>query len=277
MSGFELAFLYGSLLMYSLGTLAAGSAARGGDRRRLNQARLTGALGAAYQIGVLVSMGARLGHFPIDGAFEAFVFLAAALTTLALALDGLRRLSILVIGTLPLALVTTLLALALRLAPAPEGPPLAGVSSPWTALHIFVALGAYGAFAFAFVTGILYLVAQRRLKDHAVSSMLGFMPSLETVARLNVRSIAIGAALLAGGIVVGYFYARQFYARNFDRLDPKIILSCATLAAYLAVLALSRRPAFRGRRTALASVLAFFLVLTNFWASVFWSDLHRYR
>jgi ABC-type uncharacterized transport system permease subunit len=103
------------------------------------------------------------------------------------------------------------------------------------------------------------------------------MPSLETVARLNVRSIAAGVALLAGGIVVGYFYARQFYQRQFDRLDPKIILSCATLAAYLVLLALSRRPSFRGRRTALGSVLGFFLVLANFWASIFWSDLHRYR
>lgn len=277
MSSLEIVFLYGSLVMYSLGTLAAGSAARGGDRRRLNQARLAAGLGATYQVVVLVSLGARLGHFPIDGAFEAFVFLAAAVAVFALALDGLRRLSILVIGSLPLSLVTTLLALAIRLAPAPAASPPPGVSSPWTALHVFVALGAYGAFAVSFVTGILYLVAQRQLKDHAQSPMLGFMPSLETVARLNVRSIAMGAALLAGGIVVGYFYARQFYDRKFDRLDPKIILSCATLAAYLAVLALSRRPTFRGRRTALASVLAFFLVMANFWASIFWSDLHRYR
>jgi ABC-type transport system involved in cytochrome c biogenesis permease subunit len=276
MTGFEIVFLYGSLVMYGLGTLAAGGAARSGDRRRLNQARLAGVMGALYQIVVLVLFGARTGHFPIDGAFEAFLFLSAAVMVLALVLDGLRRLSILVIGTLPLAMVTTLLALAIRVTQE-EGPPPAGVSSPWTALHIFVALGAYGAFAFAFVTGILYLVAQRRLKDHALPSMLGLMPSLETVARLNVRSIAAGVALLAGGIVVGYFYARQFYQRQFDRLDPKIILSCATLAAYLVLLALSRRPSFRGRRTALGSVLGFFLVMANFWASIFWSDLHRYR
>lgn len=277
MTSFEIVFLYGSLVMYGLGTLASGGAARTANRRRLNQARLAAVLGAAYQVVVLVSLGARTGHFPIDGAFEAFVFLAAAVAALALGLDALRGLSILVIGTLPLSLVTTLLALAIRLTQGGEAPPPAGVSSVWTALHIFVALGAYGAFAFAFVTGILYLVAQRQLKDHSIPSMLGFMPSLETVARLNVRSIAAGVLLLAGGIVVGYFYARAFYNRSFDRLDPKIILSCATLGAYLAILLLSRKPAFRGRRTALGSVLCFFLVMANFWASIFWSDLHRYR
>ncbi len=277
MSTFEIVFLYGSLVMYVLGSLAAGAAARTGDRRRLNQARLAAAMGAGYQAVVLVSMGARTGHFPIDGAFEAFLFLSAAVTFLALALDGLRRLSVLVVGTLPLSLATTLLALAIRLTQQAETPPPEGVSSPWTALHIIVALGAYGAFALAFVTGILYLVAQRQLKDRSLPSMLGLMPSLETVARLNIRSVASGAALLAGGIVVGYFYARSLYNRDFDRVDPKIILSCVTLAAYLAILLLNRRPTFRGRRAAIASVLCFLLVMVNFWASLFWSGLHRYR
>ena len=61
------------------------------------------------------------------------------------------------------------------------------------------------------------------------------------------------------------------------RNDPKIYLTTITLAAYLAILILSGRPAFKGRRAALASVAGFFLVMTTFWASVFWSDFHRFH
>jgi ABC-type uncharacterized transport system permease subunit len=274
-SRLEWLFLAGGILMYALGSAAGFAAARSGDRRRLAQARLTGAMGALYHLFVLVSLGARTGHFPVSGAEEAFLVLSTAVTGVALGLDAVRKLSLLLVGALPLALITTLLAAALIAAPggaptSPTPPP-----SAWTALHIFTAIGAYGAFAIAFVSGVLYLVAQRQLKDHA--SILGLMPSLQSIERVNLRAIAVGAVLLAAGILVGYAQARQLYNRQFPRLDPKIILSTLTFAAYVVLLALARRPAFRGRRAALASIAGFFLVMANFWASLFWSDFHRFR
>ena len=277
MSRFEALFLGAGVLMYALGAAAALATARSGDRRRLAQARLTGLLGALYHLAVLVSQGVRSGHFPVTGAPEAFLALAAASILVALGLDALRRFSVLLIGTLPLALVTSLLAAALLLAPGADAPPVKGAASAWTALHIFTALGAYLAFGFAFVAGILYLVAQRQLKDHRLSTTLGLMPPLQSIARLNLRSIAVGAVLLAGGILVGYAQARSVYNRQFDRLDPKIILSTLTFAAYVVVLVMHRRPDFRGRRAALASVAGFLLVMVNFWASIFWSGFHNFR
>jgi len=226
---------------------------------------------------VLFSFGARTGRFPVSGAFEAFLFLATVVSLLALILDWYRKLAVLVVGTLPLAAVTTMLAVTLSLAPS-ASPGTPGVLSGWTILHIFIAIGSYGAFAIAFVAGILYLVEQRSLKQHASTSILGLMPSLEAVARVNVASIAIGAALLAGGIVVGYLRARQEFGTGPEwRVDPKIIVSTLTFGVYLAVLLLSARPGFRGRRTALASVLSFFLVMINFSISLFGSGIHRFR
>lgn len=277
MSRLEWIFTAAGVLMYGLGTLASAAAARTGDRRRLAQARLCGLLGAAYHLFVLVSLGARTGHFPVTGAPEAFLALSAVVTLVALAFDALRKLPILLLGTLPLSLATSILATALLVAPAPAGPPEPGMSSAWTALHIFTSLGAYGAFAFAFVMGILYLVAQRRLKEKDAASIFGLMPPLQSLSRLLLRAIAIGAALMAGGIVVGYGQAREVYNRAFDRWDPKIILSTLTLVFYAAVLFLNSKPAFRGRRTALAAIAGFLLVMVTFWASIFWSDFHKFR
>jgi ABC-type transport system involved in cytochrome c biogenesis permease subunit len=277
-SAVELAELIGGIVFYALGTARALATVRSAGRGGLGEVRLWALAGVLFHGLLLVHLGVAEGRFPVTGAFEAFVFLAAAVTLAALALDALRRLSIVLVASLPLALATGLLALLMTLTPSEGGLDPEGVSSIWTSLHVFVALGAYGAFALAFLAGILYMVAQRQLKERAASPVLGMMPALETVARINVRSIAVGVVLLAAGLLVGYMHARNVYAGGRAwRLDPKIILTTLTVVAYSVVLALSARPGFKGRRTALASVASFVLVMATFWASVFWSDFHRFR
>ena len=277
MSKFETVLLYAGLLFYAYGAAFALAAVKRGDAKALARARLGALIGAFDHALVLFSFGARTGHFPVTSAFEAFLFLSTAFSLIALILDWYRKLALLVVGTLPLAVVTTILAITLTFAP-PARAPSPGGPGVWTSLHIFIALGSYGAFAIAFVAGILYLVEQRALKQHTAPQILGLMPSLEAVARVNVRSIAVGAVLLGVGIVVGYLMARREHGTGSEwRVDPKIILSTATFAAYAAVLVLSARPSFKGKRTAMASVLSFFLVMVNFWASLFWSGIHRYR
>lgn len=277
MNNFERVMVYAGLLFYVYGTIFAFAGVKRGDARALARGRLGALIGAFDHALALFSFGASTGHFPVTSAFEAFLFLSTVFTLLALILDWYRKLAVLVVGTLPLAVVTTILAVTLTLAPAGTGP-TQNVSSPWTVVHIFIALGSYGAFAIAFVTGILYLVEQRQLKQHSSTSILGLLPSLEAVARVNVGSIAVGAALLAGGIVVGYLRARKEFGMGPEwRVDPKIILSTVTFGVYAAVLFMSARPAFKGRRTAMASVLSFFLVMVTFCTSLFGSGIHRYR
>jgi len=270
--------LYGGLALYLAAAGFAFYAMCRGDRRGLHAARLGAFFGAVDHALFLIRISAKTGNFPITGAIEAYLFLSTAIVLLALILDGLRRWTILVVATLPLAVVTTLLALALTFIPEGQTTPPQSGSSLQTILHIFTALGSYGAFSLAFLSGILYLVAQRQLKDHAAESVLGLMPALETVARINCRSLAAGVTLLAVGLVIGYLQARTDHGiERWWRHDPKIYLTTFTLAAYLTILILSGRPTFKGRRTALASILGFSLVMATFWASVFWSDFHRFH
>jgi len=270
--------LYSGLLLYVLAAGFAFWALRSGDPRGLLTARFGALFGAVDHLIYLVRIGAKTGHFPVTGAIEAYVFLSTAVILIALLLDWMKKWTSLVVATLPLAVVTTLLALALTLVPENAGKPMPTPASLWTGLHVSTALGAYGAFGIAFVSSILYLIAQRQLKDHKTAAMLGMTPSLETVARVTRRSIAVGVALLAGGLLVGYMQARNVYGiESWWRNDPKIYLTTITLAAYVGILTLSGRPTFKGRRTALASVFGFFLVMATFWASVFWSDFHRFH
>jgi HemX protein len=270
--------LYGGLVLYLVAAGFAFWALRSGDRRGVQTARFGALFGAIDHLVYLIRLGAQTGHFPVTGAIEAYVFLSTAVIFTALLLDGLKKWTVLVVATLPLAVITTLLALALTQVPEGAGSPTPTTSSVWTSLHVAIALGSYGAFAIAFVSSILYLIAQRQLKDHTAAAMLGLTPSLETVARINRRSIAAGVALLAGGLVVGYMQARHVLGLGPEwRNDPKIYLTTITLAAYIAILVLSGRPFFKGRRTALASAAGFLLVMVTFWASVFWSGFHRFH
>jgi ABC-type uncharacterized transport system permease subunit len=270
--------LYGGLALYAVATAFAVWSVRTGDRKGLQAARLGALFGAIDHIVYLVKIGIQTRHFPVTGAVEAYVFLSTAIIVVALVLDALRKWHVILIATLPLAVVTTLLALALTGIPEQGSPPAQTKSSLWITLHVFTSLGAYGAFAIAFVSSILYLVAQRQLKDHTSASFLGIMPPLETVVRITRGSIAAGVVLLAGGLIVGYLQARSVYGiEKWWRNDPKIYLTTITLAAYIAILVLSGRPTFKGRRAALASVAGFFLVMATFWASVFWSDFHRFH
>jgi len=271
-------YLYGGLVLYAVATVLGFWSVRSGSRNSLQSARILAALGAIDHIVYLIQLGIRDGHFPVTGAVEAYIFLSTAIIVVALLLDALRKWPVILIATLPLAVVTTLLAVALAAVPEQGMPPDKAKSSLWVSLHVFTALGAYGAFAIAFISSILYLIAQRQLKDHTSASFLGIMPPLETVARIIRRSIAAGVLLLAGGLIVGYLQARHVYGiEKWWRNDPKIYLTTITLAAYVGILTLSGRPTFKGRRTALASVFGFFLVMATFWASVFWSDFHRFH
>jgi ABC-type transport system involved in cytochrome c biogenesis permease subunit len=280
MSGVPFKFLCMGAFCYLISTAWAFASLRGDSRDRLIFARSFAILGMLFHAMLLVRLGLERGRFPVTGALESFVFLATAVTIVALALDGLRRLPIVTVGALPLALVTSILAITLACTPPATSTttPPPGTASVWTGVHVVIALGSYGAFALAFVSGIVYLVGQRRLKDHAVSPLLGLIPSLETVGRLTVHSVAVGVVLLVAGLLVGYLHARNVYAGTSGwRVDPKIILTTLTVVAYGVVLALSGRPAFKGRRTAIYSVAGFLLVMATFWASVFWSDFHRFR
>jgi len=269
--------LYSGLVLYVLAAGFAFWALHSGDRRGLQTARFGALFGAIDHLVYLVRLGARTGHFPVTGAIEAYIVLSTAVILLALLLDWMKKWTSLVVATLPLSIITTLLALALTLVPEATAQPNPATSSVWTSLHVSTALGSYGAFAIAFVSSILYLIAQRQLKDHTAAAMLGLTPSLETVARVNRRAIAAGVALLAGGLVVGYLQARIVYGHeHWWRNDPKIYLTSFTLAAYAAILILSFRPTWKGRRTALASTAGFLLVMATFWASVFWSAFHRF-
>jgi ABC-type uncharacterized transport system permease subunit len=147
----------------------------------------------------------------------------------------------------------------------------AGSYKFWGAVHgVFWLAGAVST-CVAFAFGLMYLVQSERLK-HKRPSRLGFsLPSLEQSERWNRWAITVAFPLLTIGFWTGVLLvpaARQASGTvNLSWTDPKI-LSAAGLWLLFAVLLNARfRPAMRGRRVMVLTVVAFgFLILT--WVGV---------
>jgi ABC-type transport system involved in cytochrome c biogenesis permease subunit len=146
----------------------------------------------------------------------------------------------------------------------------AGSVKFWGAVHGgFWLLGAvFTCVAFAF--GLMYLVQAERLR-HKRPGRLGFtLPSLEQSERWNRWAITVAFPLLTIGFWIGVLLVpatRSYAAPSLRWTDPKI-LSAAGLWLFFAVLLNARfRPAMRGRRVMVLSVVAFaFLLFT--WVGV---------
>ncbi len=142
----------------------------------------------------------------------------------------------------------------------------------WSITHRVTAYGGFVAFAVAGAVGGMYLYANHRLRQKRLLPGQGF-GSLERMEHITLVSVTLGFALLTIGLVTGF--AKLLEAGNGNSLgplwyrNPKVILTCVAWLVYALVLHSPINPAFRGRRTAMLSVLGFVLMIGTFVAVQF--------
>ena len=129
-------------------------------------------------------------------------------------------------------------------------------------LHAAVLFCSYAAFFVAVVTGVIFLVQERRLKRKDPRVLQAVLP-LEVLDGLNLWSVLVGFSLFTSGMIQGFFLARTQWG-TFWNGDPKEVWSLLTLGAYALVLGLRLKPGLRGRRIVLMSVMSFLLVMFTF-------------
>ena len=70
--------------------------------------------------------------------------------------------------------------------------------------HIFFLMLSYAAFMAAFITGLLFLVQERQLKQKRMGLLFRRLPALESLDRMNFVAIGVGFGLLSAGVVSGF-------------------------------------------------------------------------
>lgn len=211
---------------------------------------------ALHTVGLLLR-GLEIQACPISNYFESLMFINWAIVLIYLIVGAIFRVSFL--GAFVIPLVVGIGAVALLIAP-DQTRNLGAFKSPWLGLHASLSLVAYGAFALAFITGLMYLLQERQLKARRLLPWFHRLPSIDQLDRINFRLLAWGLVLLTLGLVFGFVLGAVFLKDDL----PKTVWSVLIWLGYSVVLALRMTGRLRGRKIALSSVVAFVLVMLTF-------------
>ncbi len=209
------------------------------------------------QIGFLTVRGQMRLACPLMDRGEILAFLSWSLTLFYLLVGPAYRISLLGVFTAPVVVIFQTIALMPGTLAAQ---PLATkTGNPWHETHSAMSVLSYGALALAAVSGIMFLVLDRQLKEHHLKSGLfrNLPPARELLVSLE-RLLGLGTGLLTIGIIAGFLMPRNGAALGH------LIAAVAVWVAYACLLALKKVRGMTGRRLSLSAVVMFLLSLLVF-------------
>ena len=130
-------------------------------------------------------------------------------------------------------------------------------------LHVAALFASYAAFFGAVVTGVAFLLQERRIKRKDPAVLRAGAVPLELLDRTNLVCVVAGFLLFSFGMLEGNWLSRKEWGAYFTG-DPRELFSLVTWAFYGWVLWLRLTVGLRGRRVIFLSVMSFLLVVFTF-------------
>ena len=213
------------------------------------------------------------GHAPFTNMYESLSFLAWSGILAYIIIE--HKYKIRKAGPYLMLIVIAVMALASSpLMPKEATPLVPALQSYWLWLHVSITLLGEAFFAVAFITSIMYLVADSREKkgvnkESALSS--------EKLDSISYRCIAVGFPLFTlGGLVFGMVWAYNAWG-SYWSWDPKETWSLITWFVFALYLHTRIVMGWRGRRSALIAIIGFLAALfTYFGVNYLLAGLHSY-
>ena len=207
-------------------------------------------LGWLAQTGLLAVQVARTDGFPWStwaGSLNLFVWLVVG----TYLIWGCRpRYRLLGLSVMPLAAVLFLVA---RFGGGTDAGEQSHYGNLFLVLHVGFVLAAFAGFTLAAALAGIYLWEERRLKRRASDILALRLPSLVTLERVTVRTVAVSLPILTLGLGAGFVRLHQ-QGRSLDALMAVTVVTWLVYGSFLAV-----RPA--GRRGAYVVIAGFVLVI----------------
>ena len=228
--------------------------------RNTNPMRLAGKSllywGVAAAVGVLIWHSiTRTNWIPIGDNFDALIWLAVLLALFVAYVQRTRPLVALDWFIMPIVIAILSCAAVIGRTKYKSYVDHSYVDRAWTYLHYATSFSGAAFFAVAAASGLMYVIAARRLRSKQSAVYLG---SLERIERLTMMAVTLGFALLTFGIITG---AVLMIHRGVTTSPWKIALAACVWVVYATVLHAPLNPVFRGRRAAVLSVLGFLLMI----------------
>ncbi|MDW0109665.1 cytochrome c biogenesis protein CcsA [Sporosarcina aquimarina] len=140
-------------------------------------------------------------------------------------------------------------------------------------IHITFAILSYAAFTMAFVFAILYLLVYNLLKKKKWTSQFSRLPSLQHAMTGMKSSIYTGIPVLLVSLILGIQWAYTALS-DWTVFDIKIVGSFLLLLVYSALLFLNRSGKVKSTDFAWGTVIAFVLIIINFFLGSKLSQFH---
>lgn len=193
--------------------------------------------------------------------------LVQSLSMAALAFGGTflyvqYRFNLKILGVFATA-VLSLLMLAVVVLPDTPVEPDRILKGVWFFAHIFFIFTGEAALGLAAGAGILYLIQEQGIKGKSPGFFFKRLPSLDFLDQVSYTCITTGFALLTFGLVTGFIYAKTVWGR-FWSWDFKEIFSVGTWVVYALLLHLRLSSGWRGKKSAVMSIVGFAIIIFTF-------------
>jgi len=210
---------------------------------------------------------------PYDDLFGSMSLFAWLLAVTYLGLELIHRQR--TVGAFVTLLVAVWVAAVSSFAPR-ELPPPPPARGPLFAFHVTLNTWAYAAFALSFVLSVIYIVQDGFLRSRRPSAAFWRFPALDVLDRMSRSSVYVGLGALAVGVVSGFVWEHRL-SGTYALGDPKVIVTLAIVAVYVAYLLLSRTATWRGARAARICALNFAVVLFSYTiVNLYLTRFHRF-
>ena len=215
------------------------------------------------------------GHFPMTYRTHSIAFFAWAITLIYLIIVRLTDSRALGSFVVPVAFIAILISynFVTDVAALPE--PL---QNYWLLAHTTLIFLAYAAFIAAFGFGLMYLIAERKIRRKTDTLFDNLLPSLGISDELGYRCTILGVILLTMGVIVGGLWTQYIRDVPWRWLDAKVISTLVTWCLYVVQIGFRQFWGWHGHRAAYAAILGFAAVLCTYvGVDLFLDSMHTYR
>ncbi len=220
-------------------------------------------LGVVLSVLMLILRAVEIKAVPLTGLFESMIVLNIVFGLIYLFLSvAIRQV---LFGTV-MSWVILILILMAGTVTKPATQPQAFAATPWAIAHgIAMILGA-SAILFAVATAFLYLFGKRRLKQKKITQVIGKVPNIEKLEKMNMHSLEFCFLFLTVGLVSGFGMAvinQTVLEMSLIKwlVDPKIVLIDVIWLMLCVLFVAKRFMMIKGKITAYITIAAFVLFL----------------
>ena len=148
----------------------------------------------------------------------------------------------------------------------PASEPLSVAATPWAIAHGIAMILGGASIAFATASAFLYLLGRGKLKRKKVMQVLGRVPNIEKLERMNLFGMRFGFVLITIGLISGLGLASLRLATLGISIiewltDGKVICIVAAWVLLAMILVLNHLIRLKGKTRAYMTIAAFVLIL----------------